>query len=152
MPSDSTTETTVNNTEKLRAWLRACPSIASNKYFGADYIGESATEFAVISTPSGLRYRENILGDRVLLTTQWQNFIFAARLPYGSDVQQDLDNLKLFQDVAAWIQSQNVAGTFPEWDGGVVTAIEVTSTASPVMVGPNAARYQIQIRVTYKIH
>ena len=147
---DSTT--TVNNTENLRTWLRACPSIASSKYFGADYIGESATEYALISTPSGLKYRENILGNRILLTKQEQNFVFAARVPYGSDVTQNLANLQLFQEVATWIQAQNAIGNFPEWDNGVVTAIEVTNTGAPIQTGPDAARYQFQIRVTYKIH
>ena len=142
----------VNNTERFRAWLRTCPTIAQSKYFGADYIGENATEYAVMSTPSGLRYRENILGNRFLLTTQEQNFVFAAKVPYGSDVQQNLENLGFFQDVAAWIAAQNAAGNFPEWEGGTVTAIECTNTGAPIQTGPDAARYQFQIRVTYKIH
>ena len=150
MPSGD--NTIINNTEKLRTWLRACPTIASSKYFGADYIGENATEYALISTPSFLRYRENILGDKILMSTQEQNFVFAARVPYGSDVQQNLDNLAFFQNVAAWIQAQNIAGNFPEWENGVVTAVEVTITGAPVQTGPDAARYQFQIRVTYKIH
>ena len=142
----------VNNTERFRAWLRTCPAIAQSQYFGADYIGETATEYAVMSTPSGLRYRENILGTRFLLTTQEQNFVFAAKVPYGSDVHQNLENLGFFQDVAAWIAAQNAAGNFPEWEGGTVTAIECTNTGAPIQTGPDAARYQFQIRVTYKIH
>ena len=142
----------VNNAEKLREWLRTCPSIAQSRYFGADFIGENATEYSVISVPSALRYRENIIGDRVLLTSQEQNFIFAAKVPYGRDVQQNLANLGFFQDVANWIADQNKAGNFPEWDGGTVTAIESTNTGAPVQTGSDAARYQFQIKVTYKIH
>lgn len=140
----------VNNTQRLRAWLQACPAIAQAQYFGADYIGENATEYAVFSTPSMLRYRENILGKRVLLPSQEQNFVFAAKVPYGSDVQQNLENLGFFQDVAAWIREQNATGNFPEWDDGAITAIECTNTGSPVQTGTDAARYQFQIRVTYK--
>ena len=142
----------VNNIEKLRAWLRTCPAIVNAKYFGADYIGENATEYAVFSVPSGLRYRENILGNRILLETQAQNFIFAAKLPYGSDVRKNLPTMGFFQDVAAWIQEQSLAQNFPEWNDGTITAIEVTNTGAPVQMGSDAARYQMQIRVTYKIH
>lgn len=142
----------VNNTEKLRAWLRTCTSIAQSKYFGADYMGENATEYAVFSVPSGLRYRENILGNRILLNTQEQNFVFAAKIPYGSDVAQNLKNLGFFQDVEGWIREQNKIGNFPEWYGGKITAIEATNTGSPVQMGSDAARYQLQIKVTYKIH
>lgn len=142
----------VNNAGKLREWLRTCPSIAKSKYFGADYIGDNATEYSVISVPSALRYRENILGNRTLLTSQEQNFIFAAKVPYGSDIQQNLANLGFFQDVANWIADQNKVNNFPEWDGGTITAIECTNTGAPVQTGSDAARYQFQIKVTYKIH
>lgn len=142
----------VNNTENFRAWLRACPTISKAKYFGADYIGEDATEYSIFSVPSALRYRENIVGDRILMTRQEQNFIFAAKVPYGRDVKQNLANLGFFQDVADWIAEQNRAGNYPAWDGGIVTAIECSNTSAPVQTGPDAARYQFQIKVTYKIH
>ncbi len=142
----------VNNAERLRTWLLGCPSMQAAAYFGADYLGKNATEYAVISVPSNLRYRENILGKMVLRESQEQNFIFAAKVPYGSDVQQNLDNLGFFQDVATWIQEQSLLGNLPEWDGGTVTAVSVSSTGAPMQTGSDAARYQFQIKVIYKIH
>ena len=141
----------INNAEKVRTWLRACPKIASSKYFGADYIGDNATEYALYTVPSSLKYRENIMGDRMLLSTQEQLFIFAAKVPYGSDVKQNLSNSLFIQDVAAWIQSQNAARNFPDWEGGRVTGIECANTGAPVQMSADAARYQFQIRVTYKV-
>lgn len=142
---------TVNNAEKIRTWLRTCPSVAKSKYFGADYIGENSTEYALFSVPSSLRYRENIWGARYLLSRQEQNFIFAAKVPYGSDTKQNLTNLGFFQDVANWIQEQSASGNFPDWDGGQITAIDVTNTGAPVQMGSDAARYQLQIKVLYRI-
>lgn len=141
----------INNTDKFRSWLRTCPSIAKSKYFGADYIGESATQYAVISVPSQLRYKDNIWGERAFRQKQEQNFVFAAKAPYGSDTPQNLDNLGFFQDVATWIYEQNKAGNFPEWDGGIITAIEVQNTGAPIQVGPDSARYQFQIKVYYNL-
>lgn len=142
---------TVNNTNNLRTWLRLCPAIAKGRYFGADYMGEKATEYAVFSVPSTKQYRENILGQRVLLPKQEQNFIFAAKVPYGSDVQQNLDNLAFFQSVNDWLLQMNAAKDFPEWADGEITAIEATNTGAPVQTGTDAARYQFQIKVTYKV-
>lgn len=142
----------VNNAERLRAWLRGCDAIAQSKYFGADFIGENATAYAVMSVPSVLRYRENIKGERLLLPVQEQNFIFAARVPYGNDVEQNLANLGFFQDVADWIREQNQMRNFPDWHDGVITAIEASNTGAPMHIGSDAARYQMQIKVTYKIH
>ena len=141
----------INNTDRLRKWLQQCPAIAKGKYFGADYIGEKSTEYAVFSVPSTKRYKENILGMRTLRETQEQNFIFAAKVPYGSNVQQNLSNLAFFQNVSDWILQTNAAREFPEWSDGAITAIEVTNTGAPVQTGADAARYQFQIKVTYKI-
>ena len=142
----------INNAEKLRTWLRACPEIAKSKYFGADFIGENATEYAVFSVPSVLRYRENIIGDRFLLSKQEQNFIFAAKVPYGSDVKQNLDNLEFLQKVSNWILQQNAEGNLPDWEGGTVTGIDCSNTSAPIQIGSDVARYQFQIKVNYKIH
>lgn len=142
----------VNNTERLRTWLLGCSTLQDAVYFGADYLGENATEYSVISVPSNLQYRENILGKMVLRETQEQNFIFAAKVPYGSDVQQNLANLGFFQDVANWINEQNAQGNLPEWEGGTITSVSVSNTGAPIQTGSNSARYQFQIKVTYKIH
>ena len=115
-------------------------------------MGEKATEYAIMSTPSTLRYKENILGESKLAPKQEQNFVFAAKIPYGSNVQQNLDNLGFFQDVANWIIEQNKVRNFPQWDGGTITAIDATNTGAPVQYGTDAARYQFQIKVTYKIN
>lgn len=144
-------DSSINNAGSLRAWFRTCPALSAAQYFGADYMGENPTEYAIISVPSTLYYRENIVGKRVLRTTQEQNFIFAAKIPYGSDVQQNLDNLAFFQDVQTWVYQQNLSGNLPVWDGGVVTAVSVTSTGAPVQIGTDAARYQFQVKVAYKI-
>ena len=142
----------INNTERLRTWLLQCPSMKEAAYFGADYLGENATEYAVISVPSTLQYRENILGKTVLREKQEQNFIFAAKIPYGSDVSQNLSNLGFFQDVASWVDTQNKNGNLPEWEGGTVTSVSVSNTGAPIQTGSDAARYQFQIKVNYKIH
>lgn len=140
----------VNNTESLRSWFRECPAISGQNRFRADYLAEAATEYAVFSVPSTLKYHENILGERVLNDDQTQNFIFASKEVYGADAQQNLANLAFYQDVVNWIIEKNAAQEFPEWDGGRVRAILPTLTAYPAQVGSNVAKYQIQIRIDYR--
>lgn len=141
----------INNTAKIREWLMTCPHIAAADYFGADYLGKNPTEYAVMAVPSDLKYKENILGKRVLREKQEQNFIFAAKVPFGDNVRKNLENLGFFQDVANWIKDQNSGGNFPEWDGGRITAIECKNTGAAVQTNTSEARYQFQIKVTYKI-
>lgn len=140
----------LNNTEQLRDWFRSCPEIMRANRFRVDYVGDSPTEYAVFSVPSSLRYHENILGEEVLDDIQTQNFIFASREPYGADIEQNLLNLGFHQAVMNWILQQNAERNFPEWEGGVIRSIVPTLTGYPAQVGSSAAKYQIQLRITYR--
>ena len=143
-------ETPINNTASMRTWLRGCPEVERTRAFGADYLADEES-YSLDVTPTALKYRENILGDMVLRETQEQNFVFASRDPYGAEFQQNLDNLAFFQAVAAWIIEQNNARNFPDWEGCEVTAIVPTLSAYPIAMGSAFARYQIQIKVTYRV-
>ena len=140
----------VNNTAQLRNWFRTCPAIISVNRFRVDYVAESPTEYAIYAVPSTLRYHENILGEEVLDDIQTQNFIFASKEHYGADIQQNLANLGFHQSVLEWILEQNEARNFPEWSGGTIKSIVPTLTAYPAQVGSNAAKYQIQLKITYR--
>lgn len=139
-----------NNTASVQAWLRRCPAIQRARAFGVDYLAEDGS-YSLDATPTALKYRENILGDMVLRNRQEQNFVFASRDPYGAELQQNLDNLGVMQNVAAWIIDRNNARDFPDWEGGQVTAIVPTLSAYPIALGSAFARYQIQIKVAYRV-
>ena len=141
---------TTNNTASMRAWLRQCPTVERKRLFGADYLADNES-YSLDVTPTALRYQENILGDMVLRENQEQNFVFASRDPYGAEFQQNLSNLGVMQDVSAWIIEQNNARNFPTWEGGEVTAIVPTLSAYPISMGSAYARYQMQIKVTYRV-
>lgn len=139
-----------NNTASVRTWLRRCPAIERDRRFGADYLGDEES-YSLDAVPTALKYRENILGDMVLRERQEQNFVFASREPYGADFRQNLENLGVMQAVAAWIIERNNARDFPDWEDGEVVAIVPTLTGYPIAMGSAFARYQIQIKVTYRV-
>ena len=139
-----------NNTGVMREWLRQCPAIEQARAFGVDFL-DSSSSYSLDAVPTALKYRENILGDMVLQQRQEQNYVLASRDPYGADVAQNLDNLGALQAVTAWIIDRNNARDFPAWEGGEVVAIVPTLTAYPMALGSAFARYQIQIKVTYRV-
>ena len=139
-----------NNIESLRAWFRECPEISKNAYFRTDFLAPDPTEYALFSVPSSLSYHENIMGEEELNDIQTQNFIFSSKEFYGADARQNMANLGFYQRVTAWILEKNNKKEFPEWDDGVIKSIVPTLTAYPAQVGSSAAKYQIQIRITYR--
>jgi len=140
----------LNNAEQLREWFRGCPALALNNRFRMDYLAENPTEYALYAVPSQLNYRENVLGEEVPTDIQSVNYIFASKESYGGDVEQNLANLGFYDEVVAWILEQNAQHNFPSINEGRVKSIVPTLTAYPIEVGSDAARYQIQLRITYR--
>ncbi len=138
------------NAERLRDWLRQCPSFEAGARFGVDYLGSEPVQYALLSEASPLNYRENILGERKAERRQAQNFRLDARLPYGTDSGRNAGNLAALQGVARWILARSAAGNLPEWEGGRVRAILPALTGAPVEYGAKDARYRIQLRVLYE--
>jgi len=140
----------VNNAKHLRDWFRTCPALAEGNRFRIDYLAENPTEYAIYAVPSQISYRENVLGEEVPLPVQTINYIFASKESYGADVEQNLANLGFYDEVVAWIIEQNTLRNFPELDEGRVKSIVPTLTAYPAQIGSDAAKYQIQLRMTYR--
>ncbi len=139
-----------NNAEQLREWFKNCPALASGNRFRMDYLAENPTEYALYAVPSQLAYRENILGEEILANEQTVNYIFASKESYGADVEQNLANLGFYDEIVAWILEQNAKRDFPAFAGGRIKSIVPTLTAYPIEIGSDAARYQIQLRITYR--
>ena len=141
----------ISNAGHLRRWLLRCEALDASKRFGVDYLGDEPTEYALVTAPSGLKWRENILGEWKPLPEQEQSFILAAREPHGADAARNLDNLAACQAVMNWIMERNAARDFPEWEGGTVTGVTPTLADAPVAFGAGSAIYRIQLKVNYKI-
>ena len=140
------------NLGSVRQWLRTCPAVTANARFGADFLAEDSDTFALLSVPSALRRRQNIIGEDVLLPKQEQNFAIDYRADYGSGVQQNLDNLALLQQITDWITEQNNEKNYPTWHGGTIEAVAVPLTPTLMEATPTTARYRLQIKVIYNVH
>lgn len=140
---------TINTVENLRLWFLSCPEIDTILNFNADYIGSKAKECSIYSMPSNLRYTEDVVGNITYTVRQVRNFIFAMRLPHSNDVEQNLDNVKFFDDVQDWMYAQNTDKNFPEISEGTVVSIMPIKTQYLVDSSSDNALYEMQISLTY---
>lgn len=140
----------VNSTEALRTWFRKCPLLDPGSRFLVDYLGEQPLEYAIYSSPSTISYHRNVLGEEIPDDVQTVNYIFAAKASYGADVVTNLANLGFFDAVCGWITEQNNARNFPDICGGQVQSILPTLSVYPSELGSDAAKYQIQLKISYR--
>lgn len=140
----------VNTTDSIRTWFRTCPAVKKGNRFRVDYLGSDPTEYTIFATPSPLNSKVDILGNVVFAPTQTLNFIFASRETYGADVLQNLANLGFYDSVIDWIYEQNKSKNFPTIREGTVISIMPSLTQYVFEAGTDAARYQIQCKLTYR--
>lgn len=136
--------------EALHDWMRACPYLKAGAKVGIDYLPDRPTEYAVYATPSTIRYHENVLGEEVPDSVQTLNFTFASKEPFGADVTQNLTNQAFYEAITVWIWEQNAARNLPRIPGGTVKSIVPTLTAYIAEASADVARYQIQLKLTYR--
>ena len=116
----------------------------------ADYLPDQPTEYAIITMPSAVTSHENVLGEEILDPVQTQNFTFASKEPYGADISQNLANQAFYEAIALWIWEQNAQRNLPRIPGGTVKSIVPTLTAYIADASADVARYQIQLKLTYR--
>ena len=140
-----------SNMELLREWFRECPALNPDSRFRVDFLADLPTEYALYAVPSTLLYRENVLGEEVLQDTQTVNYIFASRESYSGDTIGNLSNAVFYEYVLNWILEQNAVRNFPKMNGGIVRSIVPSLTAYPAEVDSDSAKYQIQLKLTYRV-
>jgi hypothetical protein len=139
----------INTNENIRLWFLTCPDVSNIVNFGADYIGEKATECAIYTMPSLLNVYEDVIGNVSYEGKQVLKFIFALRAPYGDDPEQNLDNLQFFDKLKEWVYTQNKAKNFPTISEGSVISIMPNQTQYVVSASADSAVYQMRCDLTY---
>ena len=140
---------TEHTIEAVRAWFRTCP-LLNGERVGVNYIGERATSFAVIASPSSITTHQNVLGEDIPDDEQQLNFSFAATDSYGADIEVNAAVQKLYDDIVQWVLDQNAAHRFPELHVGKCKSVIPTLTAYPSQVGADTAVYRIQLKLIYR--
>lgn len=141
----------MNDLEGVRAWLRKCPLIADTRRFNVNYLSDEPGEYSLYSVPTSIAYTENVLGEEVPKPMQTLNLVLASKETFGSDSLHNNACLTLWQSITSWIMEQNAKRKLPEIESGTVRSIVPTLSVYPLELEPGTARYQIQLKLSYKI-
>lgn len=131
--------------ECVRDWLKEYPGLSGR--LDVDFLGEDADTYSVDTIPSEEVIKRYMGGGCV---KQFQ-FAVSSRRFYDQNIAQNVENLKFFEDLTAWVEERAKTRNLPKMDGGrTAQKIVVTSTAYPFVVSEDGkARYQMQMRLEY---
>lgn len=130
--------------EATRHWLRnQCPLIGKDNKFNISHLGCNATEYTL--SAAGESHREDVCGYDIAT----HNLVFAARLPFGVALQDNIGAAEFFGQLGDWIRQQERTHNYPTGiKGYTVTRMTMANTGMITQADANTARYQIQIQMT----
>lgn len=131
--------------ESIREWLKGYNGLTGR--LDVDFLGEDADTYSIDTVPSEEIIKRYKNGGSV---KQFQ-FAVSSRRFYDQNITQNIENLKFFEDLTAWVEAQARARKLPDMgEGKTAQKIIVTSTAYPFIVSEDGkARYQLQMRLEY---
>lgn len=135
--------------EALHSYFKTAPVFA-NQRLDIDCLQSDPDKFSLDSVPSERIVKRYLDGGSV----RRQLFTVSSRADFGPDINQQEENLQVFETLETWLDSQDALGILPPLgEKRRARTLRVLSTAYPIEVDEGSigglARYQIQMELIY---
>lgn len=130
--------------EDVRTYLCGFPGLRDG-LFGVDYLGSEPTGYTVEAVPCEPVLRQYTDGSAMKQFL----FVFASRETYSADVAENTANMAFYEALERWLRANDDRGVLPALDGREACGIEVLTAGYVLDADSSAARYQMQVRLTY---
>lgn len=130
--------------EKMRKYLIENKIVDEECRVNVDFLSENPTEFAIIPIAVNPILKKYIDGSSL---RQYQFQLISCSY-YGADVLQNMANSKFYEELYDKIETFNDEGILPDIEG--IESIECLNNGAILDATVNAARYSIQMRITYE--
>lgn len=135
--------------EALHSYFKTAPVFA-NQRLDIDCLQSDPDKFSLDSVPSERIVKRYLDGG----TVRRQLFTVSSRADFGPDLNQQKENLQVFETLETWLDSQDALCILPPLgEKRRARSLRVLSTAYPIEVDEGSvgglARYQIQMELIY---
>lgn len=131
----------------LKTYLLTYPNLVTGAGVGVDFLGPDKVSYSIVP----------LAGERILEAYvdggSMRSFPFSVQsIESTADELARIDAIGFYEALAAWFESQTIAGTLPTLDTGQVAwSIETTGWGYLYQQGESSTGiYQIQCRLTYE--
>lgn len=133
-------------TENLFNYFRACPLVDTANKLNFNFLGPEPTEYTIEEVPETPIVKRYVSGSSIRQKT----FYFASRESYGEDARVQIENSGFYEQMQAWVEKQDQKRVYPVLlDGQRAMKIECLSSGYLFTSEEDAAKYQIQLQLTY---
>ena len=135
--------------ESLHQFFLRSPVLAGQR-LDIDCLQSDPDKFSLDSVPAERTLKRYIDGS----TVRRQLFTISSRANYGPDLNQQKENLRIFEELESWVDQQLMSGVLPNLgESRQARSLRISSTAYPMEAnegqGGGTARYQMQFELIY---
>ncbi len=135
--------------ESLHQFFLTAPVLEGQR-LDIDCLQSDPDKFSLDSVPAERILKQYIDGSSV----RRQLFTISSRANYGPDLNQQKENLRIFEELESWVDEQIMLGVLPDLgEGRTARSLRISSTAYPMEANEGqrggTARYQMQFELIY---
>ena len=133
--------------DSIREYIAKCPYLKEYVEINVDYLKDKVVAYSVNpSVGFDPVVSEDIVGN------QEKQFLFTfdSKLYWNSEVQNNIDNSKFYEDFSNWLEENNKKGIFPALnEGEYPTRIQALTNGYIFATNSDEAIYRIQCKFEY---
>ncbi len=133
--------------DSIREYISKCPYLKEYVEINVDYLKDKVVAYSVNpSVGFDPVVSEDIIGN------QEKQFLFTfdSKLYWNSEVQNNIDNSKFYEDFSNWLEENNKKGIFPALnEGEYPTKIQALTNGYIFATNSDEAIYRIQCKFEY---
>ncbi len=133
--------------DAVRNFITQCPHLDEfHRGINVNFLDQKRTSYTIEEVPANTIVKRYVNGD----TIRQALFIFASRESYGSEILQQLENSRFYEQLSEWFEEQTHFKSLPKLeDYQQALKIEATTCGYAYDTEADRARYQIQFRLEY---
>ena len=129
--------------DKVREYMAKCPYLKEYAQLNVEYLIDKVNAGS-INENSGY----NPIINQFLIGSERQFlFTFDSKLHWNEDIQNNIDNSKIYENVKNWLETNNKNKNFPDIKG--IYEIGTTTNGYIFATNANEAIYRIQCYLNY---
>lgn len=133
--------------DSIREYIAKCPYLEEYVEVNVDYLKDKVVAYSV--NPS---VGFNPVVNEDIVENQEKQFLFTfdSKLYWNSEVQNNIDNSKFYEDFSNWLENNNKNGIFPTLEKGEnPTRIRALTNGYIHQTNSDEAIYRIQCKLEY---
>ena len=133
--------------DSIREYISKCPYLEEYIEVNVDYLKDKVVAYSV--NPS-VGFNPVVSEDVVGNQERQFLFTFDSKLYWNSEVQNNIDNSKFYEDFSNWLENNNKNGIFPTLnEGEYPIKIEALTNGYIFQTNSDEAIYRIQCKFNY---